>query len=156
MPFPFIVFAIMHVGFSFIVFAFSNAFIISSILCPSIFITSNPKINITDEQQEGTYNFYVRNYKNTGKITDVKIIYTIKIQDTIEEKLKNTIKYELYKNGNKIELQKNETTKMELTNKEQQEDKYQLKIVYNKNASNIMQDIMEKIQIQVHSEQANK
>ena len=47
-------------------------------------------------------------------------------------------------------------TKMELTNKEQQEDKYQLKIVYNKNASNIMQDIMEKIQIQVHSEQANK
>lgn len=119
-------------------------------------VESNPKINITDEQQEGTYNFYVRNYKNTGKITDVKIIYTIKIQDTIEEKIKNTIKYELYKNGNKIELQKNETTKMELTNKEQQEDKYQLKIVYNKNASNIMQDIMEKIQIQVHSEQANK
>ena len=58
------------------------------------------------------------------------LLYTIKIQDTIEEKLKNTIKYELYKNGNKIELQKNETTKMELTNKEQQEDKYQLKIVY--------------------------
>ena len=113
---------------------------------PIIEVESNPKINITDEQQEGTYNFYVRNYKNTGKITDVKIIYTIKIQDTIEEKLKNTIKYELYKNGNKIEL----------TNKEQQEDKYQLKIVYNKNASNIMQDIMEKIQIQVHSEQTNK
>ena len=123
---------------------------------PIIEVESNPKINITDEQQEGTYNFYVRNYKNTGKITDVKIIYTIKIQDTIEEKLKNTIKYELYKNGNKIELQKNETTNMELTNKEQQEDKYQLKIVYNKNSSNIMQDIMEKIQIQVHSEQANK
>ena len=56
---------------------------------PIIEVESNPKINITDEQQEGTYNFYVRNYKNTGKITDVKIIYTIKIQDTIEEKLKN-------------------------------------------------------------------
>ena len=45
---------------------------------PIIEVESNPKINITDEQQEGTYNFYVRNYKNTGKITDVKIIYTIK------------------------------------------------------------------------------
>ena len=123
---------------------------------PIIEVESNPKINITDENQQGIYKFLVRNYNNEGKITDVKMKYVINIEDTIDEKLKDTIKYELYKNGNKIELQKNETTKMELTNKEQQEDKYQLKIVYNKNASNIMQDIMEKIQIQVHSEQANK
>ena len=34
-----------------------------------------------------------------------------------------------------------------------QEDKYELRILYDKDASNFMQDILEKIQVQVHSEQ---
>ena len=45
------------------------------------------------------------------------------------------------------------TDKMDLVNNKQQEDKYELKIFYDKGASNFMQDIMEKIQIKVHSEQ---
>ena len=53
----------------------------------------------------------VRNYNNEGKITDVKMKYVINIEDTIDEKLKDTIKYELYKNGNKIVLNKNSTEK---------------------------------------------
>ena len=79
--------------------------------------------------------------------------YVIIIQDTIDSKLKDTIKYELYKNGNKIDLKDESTDKMDLVNNKQQEDKYELKIFYDKGASNFMQDIMEKIQIKVHSEQ---
>ena len=54
--------------------------------------------------------------------------YVINIEDTIDEKLKDTIKYELYKNGNKIVLNKNSTEKMEMPNNKQQEDIYEIKI----------------------------
>lgn len=116
-------------------------------------VESNPKINITDENQQGIYKFLVRNYNNEGKITDVKMKYVINIEDTIDEKLKDTIKYELYKNGNKIVLNKNSTEKMEMPNNKQQEDIYELKIFYDKVASSFMKDIVEKIQIKIHSEQ---
>ena len=114
---------------------------------PIIEVESNPKINITDENQRGIYKFLVRNYNNEGKITDVKMKYVINIEDTIDEKLKDTIKYELYKNGNKIVLNKNSTEKMEMPNNKQQEDIYELKIFYDKVASSFMKDIVEKIQI---------
>ena len=120
---------------------------------PIIEVESNPKINITDENQQGIYKFLVRNYNNEGKITDVKMKYVINIEDTIDEKLKDTIKYELYKNGNKIVLNKNSTEKMEMHNNKQQEDIYELKIFYDKVASSFMKDIVEKIQIKIHSEQ---
>ena len=120
---------------------------------PIIEVESNPKINITDENQQGIYKFLVRNYNNEGKITDVKMKYVINIEDTIDEKLKDTIKYELYKNGNKIVLNKNSTEKMEMPNNKQQEDIYELKIFYDKVASRFMKDIVEKIQIKIHSEQ---
>lgn len=120
---------------------------------PIIEVESNPKINITDENQQGIYKFLVRNYNNEGKMTDVKMKYVINIEDTIDEKLKDTIKYELYKNGNKIVLNKNSTEKMEMPNNKQQEDIYELKIFYDKVASSFMKDIVEKIQIKIHSEQ---
>lgn len=120
---------------------------------PIVEVYSNPKINITDENQQGIYTFFVRNYNENGKTTDVKMRYVISIQDTIDPKLKDTIKYELYKNGNKIDLKYESTDKMDLTNNKQQEDKYELKIFYDKNASDFMKDVMENIQIKVHSEQ---
>ena len=120
---------------------------------PIIEVESNPKINITDENQQGINKFLERNYNNEGKITDVKMKYVINIEDTIDEKLKDTIKYELYKNGNKIVLNKNSTEKMEMPNNKQQEDIYELKIFYDKVASSFMKDIVEKIQIKIHSEQ---
>ena len=120
---------------------------------PIIEVEYNPKINITDENQQGIYKFLVRNYNNEGKITDVKMKYVINIEDTIDEKLKDTIKYELYKNGNKIVLNKNSTEKMEMPNNKQHEDIYELKIFYDKVASSFMKDIVEKIQIKIHSEQ---
>ena len=42
---------------------------------------------------------------------------------------------------------------MEMPNNKQQEDIYELKIFYDKVASNFMKDIVEKIQIKIHSEQ---
>ncbi len=120
---------------------------------PIFEVISNPKVSITDNNKEGTYIFYVRNYDSKGKISEVKTKYVVEIQDTIDKNLKNTIKLELYKNGQKVDLQNQITEKMDLVNKVKQEDKYELKISYNREFSSFMQDIMEKIQVQVHSEQ---
>lgn len=121
---------------------------------PIIEVRTNPTIDITDSATEGKYTFYVRNYDENGKKSEVNIQYTIEIQDTIEGNLKNTMNYELYKNGKKIELQDQKTNSMELSHQNLQEDTYVLKIKYNKNASSYKKDILDKIQVKVHSQQS--
>lgn len=121
---------------------------------PIIEVTSNSEpINITNNSLEGEYIFYIRNYNENKKISDVSLDYTIELLDTIKEESKKYIKYELYKNGDLVELQNQKTNIMRLGNKNLQEDKYVLKIKYDKNASETMEDIWDNINIKVHSQQ---
>lgn len=120
---------------------------------PIVEVRANPAIDITDTVTEGSYTFYVRNYDENGKISETDIQYTIEIQDTIDEKLKSTMSYELYKNGEMVELQNQKTNVMELSHQSLQEDTYALQIKYNKDASKYQQDMLDKIQIKVHSQQ---
>ena len=121
---------------------------------PIIEVTSNSEpINITNNSLEGEYIFYIRNYNENKKISDVSLDYTIELLDTIKEEPKKYIKYELYKNGDLVELQNQKTNIMRLGNKNLQEDKYVLKIKYDKNASETMEDIWDNINIKVHSQQ---
>ena len=120
---------------------------------PIIEVKTNPAIDITDTLAEGSYTFYVRNYDKDGKISEVDIQYTIEIKDTIDENLKSTINYELYKNGQKIELKGQKTNVMKLSHQNLQEDIYVLQIRYDKDASTYNKDILDKIQVNIHSEQ---
>ena len=120
---------------------------------PILEVRSNPSIDITDTETEGSYTFYVRNYDGNGKKSDVDIQYLVEIQDTIDERLKNTMNYELYKNGQKIEIKEQKTNLMEIHNQNLQEDTYVLKIKYNKDASRYKKDMLDKIQIKIHSQQ---
>ena len=129
----------------------------SSFAKPIIEVISDSNLKITDNENQGECVFLVRNYDNKGKTTEVNLQYTVEIKDSIDEKLKDTISFELYKNGDKVELQNQTTPLMKLAVKQQQEDRYILKIKYDKTKSTQMNDILDKIQIQVHSEQqANK
>ena len=119
---------------------------------PILKVVSNPKVDITATQNEGTYTFYVRNFDENGKTSEVDLNYDVEISSCLEK----TIQMELYKNGEKIELTNNQTEKLKLPKQNKQEDKYELKIKYNKDGSNEMKDILDKIQVQVHSEQAKK
>ena len=121
---------------------------------PIVEVRSNPAIDITDTSTEGSYTFYVRNYDENGKMSETGIQYTVEIQDTIDERLKSTMNYELYKNGEKIELENQQTHIMELSHQNLQEDTYVLQIKYNKDASRYKIDMLDKIQIKVHSQQA--
>ncbi len=122
---------------------------------PILEVVSNSNLEITDTIEEGECSFTVRNYNVKGEITETDLQYIVTVKDTISEKLKKTVIYELYKNGQKIELQNQATKMMRLTNKIKQEDKYSLKVKYDKQASTEMTDILGKIQVQVHSEQSN-
>lgn len=120
---------------------------------PIIEIKSNPKIDITTNEKEGTYTFYVRNFDEKNKISESKIQYKLKIQDDIDQNSKNTIKYEMYKNGKLIDLKNQETEYMELTNTSKQNDKYELKIKYVHDSNLTLSEIVGRVQIKIHSQQ---
>ena len=64
-----------------------------------------------------------------------------------------SINFELYKNDINIPLKNNLTDYIDMRRNEKEEHKYTLKIIYDKNKSENIYDIIEKIQIKVHTEQ---
>ena len=128
----------------------------AQVAMPILEVLSNSDLKITDKQTEGECNFSIRNYNEKGKITEVGLQYIVSIKDTIDSKQKETITYELYKNGQKIELNNQATQKMILGKDKKQDDQYTLKIKYDKDKSTEMGNILDAVQIQVHSEQEQK
>ena len=61
------------------------------------------------------------------------------------------IEIKLLKNDEEIEIKENKTDKFVLTKEGMQQDNYKLEIKYNNNTD--MEDIVEQLQIKVHSEQ---
>ena len=111
---------------------------------PILEIENNPIINITESQNYGEYIFKVRNYNNKDKVTETDLKYYIEISP----KLDNSIELELYQDENKIELADNKT---EYNQKEERE--YKIKITYDKNNTVEVGDLLEQIQVKVHTEQ---
>ena len=95
---------------------------------PILVVDSNEQVSITGTQNKGYYNFKVKNYDET-------IIYNI------------------YKDNEKIPMTNNKTGNLIMTKDEKQEHNYKLEIVYDKTKSTSLSDIVENIQIKVHSEQ---
>ena len=92
---------------------------------PILEIENNPIINITESQNYGEYIFKVRNYNNKDKVTETDLKYYIEISP----KLDNSIELELY------------------------QDEYKIKITYDKNNTVEVGDLLEQIQVKVHTEQ---
>ena len=116
---------------------------------PILVVENGEHINIMGATNEGVYDFKVKNFNDEGKITQVNLEYTIEIISNTDE----SIIFKLYKNENEIELENNKTKKMMLFTKGQQEDRYKLEILYDKTKVNSISDIIEDVQIKVHSEQ---
>ena len=114
---------------------------------PILIVENNPPVTITTTNNSGWYDFKVKNYDETGKITDVSLNYTIEILSTIGE----SVSFKMYKNDQEIALENQKTEEFILTNQEEQEDLYRLEIQYDTSMNS--QDILENIQIKVHSEQ---
>ena len=63
------------------------------------------------------------------------------------------IKFKLYKGEEELLLEKNKTKDMIIKKNEKQEENYKLEITYDKNLVSSLEDIIQNVQIKVHSEQ---
>lgn len=115
---------------------------------PVIVVDSNEKINVTAEKNVGEYKFRVLNY-DENNINEALLHYMIEIEANVDE----SISFELYRDNEQIQLNDNLTEYIDIRRKEKEEHNYILKILYDKNKSKNIYDIIEKIQIKVHSEQ---
>lgn len=114
---------------------------------PIVVVENNPMIELNGKNQNETYNFTVKNYKENGETTQIAMQYNIEIITQTEE----AISFKLYRNGDEIPLENNKTSNMKLERGKQQEEKYQLEIIYDKSKGT--KDIRQEVQIKVHSEQ---
>lgn len=116
---------------------------------PILVVENNPSIDITALNNTGTYTFKIKNYNEKNKVTQTDLKYYIEILHNEND----LVNMELYQNENKIELKNNKTEYMKISKNQKEEREYKIKITYNKDDSNTINDIMEKIQVRVHSEQ---
>lgn len=116
---------------------------------PILEIENNPIINITESQNYGEYIFKIRNYNNKEKITETDLKYYIEISP----KLDNSINLELYQNEDEIKLTDNKTEYIKISKDQKEEREYKIKILYDKSNKIAVEDILEKIQVKVHTEQ---
>lgn len=115
---------------------------------PILEVKSNPEIDVTASNNIGEYEFRVLNY-NEKELSEVNLKYFIEIKADVDE----SIQFYLYKNGQEIKLNNLCTDYMLLEKGEKREEKYLLKVIYTKKGSQNMEDILQKIQIKIHSEQ---
>ena len=116
---------------------------------PILEVEKNSEVIITEANRKGEYEFKVKNYNDLEEVSQVDLKYYIEI---LEEDLDKSIKYELYKENEKVELKENKTEEMKMNRGQKEEQVYTLKVEYDSNKNSIG-DIIQDIQIKVHSEQ---
>ncbi len=121
----------------------------SEIAKPILIVENNPAIDITNKNNKGYYDFKIKNYNELGEINEIELRYNIEI---LNEENK-AIKFKLYKGEEELLLEKNKTKDMIIKKNEKQEENYKLEIIYDKNLVSSLEDIIQNVQIKVHSEQ---
>ncbi len=117
---------------------------------PILQVENGSSIEINNTNKIGTYEFKVKNYNEQEEITQVDLEYYIEILNNLE----NTgITLKLFKNDQEIETKENKTEKFRISKNEKVEDNYKLEITYDENKNINMENIVEQLQIKVHSEQ---
>lgn len=118
------------------------------IAVPILKVENEEPIEITNKGQTGTYNFKVKNYNENEETTDVDMEYQIEILGKTDE-----MEMKIYKDEKEINLIDNQTERFTLSKEKMQEDNYRLEIKANQNST--ASEIIQEIQIKVHSEQKN-
>lgn len=116
---------------------------------PILIVDNNPSINITTINNKGYYDFKIKNYDETGKINQVNLKYNIEVISNIDP----TINFKLLKDDQEIEMVNLRTNDIMLAKGNMQDNNYKLEITYDKSKSNSIEDIIQNVQIKVHSEQ---
>lgn len=116
---------------------------------PILEVEKDSEITITEENKKGEFTFKVKNYNQLEEISEVDLKYYIEI---LENNLDKSIVYKLYKENQEINLTENKTEEMTLPKDKKEEQIYTLKVEYDA-TQNTIGDILQDIQIKIHSEQ---
>lgn len=116
---------------------------------PILVVENNPAIEINGKNHKEYYDFKVKNHKENGEVTQVDLQYNIEIISKTEE----SISFKLYKDQQEILLENNKTSNLKLEKGKVQEDNYKLEVIYDKTKNKTNDEIMQDVQIKVHSEQ---
>lgn len=116
---------------------------------PILEVENGNKVNITNQNPIGEYEFKVRNYKNQDDITEVDMEYYVEILTPINK----NIKINLLKEGKEVEIKENKTDIFIMKANVMQTDNYKINIEYDKTKNYNMEDIIQELQIKIHSQQ---
>ena len=117
---------------------------------PILQVENGNSLEISNTNKKGTYEFKVKNYNEQGETTQVDMEYYIEILNDLENR---GIILKLFKNEQEIEINNNKTEKFILAKNQMEEDNYKLEVTYDENKNTNMEDIINQLQIKVHSEQ---
>lgn len=146
-----IVFVLFFAGFS-LGKGFSNTKVDSKveIAKPIVVVENDPILDITTKNNMGNYYFKVKNYNGSEEITQVKMKYNIELLTNLAE----AIEVKMYKEGKEIPIENNTTQEFIFNKNEKEEHNYRLELKYDKNKASSIEEIIQDLQIKVHSEQA--
>lgn len=113
---------------------------------PILKVENNKPVNINSKNNKGIYEFKVKNYDEKN-ITQVDLEYYIEILSDINK----NISVKIYKDDKVLDINNKKTETFLITKDKKQEDNYKIEIVCNKNVA--IEEIMQEIQVKVHSEQ---
>lgn len=119
----------------------------SEIAKPILKIECNPEMNITTCEEKKSYTFKVKNYDETGKITQVDLEYYVKIIPDTNE----IIHFKIYKNEEELNIDSNRTEYFPLEKEKEQEDNYKIEILFNQ--SYFVEEMKEEIKIEICARQ---
>ena len=116
---------------------------------PIMIVENNPSIDITTIKNTGYYDFKIKNYNEQNETNKIELKYWIEIISKYNE----TISFKIYKDNEEIPLENNKTGEIQLEKNQKQDQNYRLEIIYDKTKSTSTEEIIQDVQIKVHSEQ---
>ena len=120
----------------------------NKIATPIFIVEGTETTKISEINNIGYYEFVIKNFNET-KISETGFSYTIEIISNTDE----SVQFELYQEGQLIELQNLKTNNLSIPGNERVERKYKLKVKYDSSLGTNGKDILEEVQVKVHSEQ---
>lgn len=115
---------------------------------PILILEGGENFTLTVEKSKVIYYFKIKNYQEE-KISEVDLNYYIEILP----KKDFPIQYHLYKEEQEISLAEQKSELIEMPKGQKKDHNYRLEINYDKQTSKIEENILQEIQLKVHSEQ---
>ena len=119
-----------------------------AVASPIFIVEGKEKTKISEINNIGYYEFIIKNYNETN-ISETSFWYTIEILSNTDE----SIQFELYNKDKQIPLKNLKTEQLSIIGNEKIEEKYKLKVIYDSQKATVGKNILEEVQIKVHSEQ---